>query len=247
MKLKVVLLSVFAGLVLSTVPANAALVTYLDEGSWLAAVASVTTADFNDAVTGGGFTKPGFGQSAAVPSAGITVDTILFQTFINATASSSAGFVKDPGGVAVWTAAVYGNLGDYFKDTNPASNSHIRITFPTPVTAWSTVYGLTSGPAAAPLILIDGVSCAICNPATTTFPNALFFGVTSDAPMSYVDLQFPNSANGYMMIDKTSYGTADVGGGAAPEVCTWILCASGLLGLVKLARRVQSGQALSAA
>ncbi len=240
MRLKLVLLFVLVG----AVSANAALIQYLDQGSWLAAVSSVTTATFDDATAQGTYTPPSPGFSNNIPGTGLLDDGILFEVLDHAT---EVGKVTNPG--SVWTAAGYGTLGDYLKDLSANSSSRIHITLPANVTAWSTLFGFTFGPATAPIIWNGPTLCTICTPTGSVPSVAQFFGITSDTPISTIDLYFPTGVtSGYMMIDNFSIGTASGGGGTdSPEICTMLLCGSGLLGLVKLSRRMQSRQSCSAA
>jgi len=259
MKLKALLFSVFAGLVFSAAPAQAALVTFLDQGTWLAAVSSVTTADFNDAANQTGFTKPGFGASSTTPTGGIMVDTILFQVIDNGVAVTGA--VRDPGGSPSfqWTYPnATTNLGDYFKDLTPDSShpgtSHVHVTLPgSGATAWGSLFGFANT-GAAPVIWMNGTQCITCSPTANTITatlNAAFFGVTSDTPITTVDIFFPSSlTTGYLMVDDFAIGTANVqggGGGGTPEVCTLILTGSALVAFARMLRRLKLGQTSAAA
>jgi hypothetical protein len=259
MRLKALIVSVFAGLVFSAAPAQAALVTFLDQGTWLAAVSSVTTADFNDAANQTGFTKPGFGASSTTPAGGITVDTILFQVIDNGVAV--AGAVRDPGGSPSfeWTYPnPTTNLGDYFKDLTPDSShpgtSHVHVTLPgSGATAWGSLFGFANT-GAAPVIWMNGTQCITCSPTANTITatlNAAFFGVTSDTPITTVDIFFPSSlTTGYLMVDDFAIGTANVqggGGGGTPEVCTLILTGSALVAFARMLRRLKLGQTSAAA
>jgi hypothetical protein len=75
-----------------------------------------------------------------------------------------------------------------------------------------------------------------CLAPTFAFPNAAFFGMTSDTPFTTIDLYYP--VNTYAAIDNFSTGIKSAQGPPpvedTPEVATLVLCASGLFGLAKL-------------
>jgi hypothetical protein len=76
---------------------------------------------------------------------------------------------------------------------------------------------------------------------TQAWPGQTFFGITSDTPITSIAFSLgPESSGTTPYIDNFSYaGTLSQGDTSdSPELCTFLLIASGLIGMALIGRRV---------
>ena len=235
---------VIVGLAAAATPLYSTTVEYSSRSSWLAAVSGGTTTTFDTAVTG--YIPPGPDGNVNLANGGITLDGVTFTGYDNG--------VGHPGN----TPAQYGlsiinggaTLGQYYNwgtggailtgQSYQGALAHLHMSFATAVTAWGSDLMIGGGPGNYS-VQIDGGACpTACLAPTFAFPQAAFFGMTSDTPFNFIDLFVPS--NGRPELDNFSTATAILGGGGGggdiptgdiPEVATILLCATGLISLAK--------------
>src|SRR4051794_17989397 len=224
------------GLATAATPLYSTTVEYSSRSAWMAAVTGVTTTTFDAA--GSGYTPPNPDGFVNIAFGGLTLDGVNFRGYNNATEYALS--VVRSGPVATYYDWQTGGAilrGDLYQ----GALAHLHITLPTAITAWGTDLMTGNSPGGTVNVQVNGGACATaCSAPTFAFPTHAFFGMTSDTPFSVVDLFYPS--NTYLAIDNFSTATLSGGGGggggdpdpgAAPEVGTVLLCASGLIGLSK--------------
>jgi len=129
----------------------------------------------------------------------------------------------------------------------PITSSVLQVTFTTPVTAVS-VDLMTSGGSGVGYTAMfynsDSSLFALNTDTTQGWPAQTFFGLTSDTPFSMIDFYLPASSMGVTpLIDNFSYSTslaqAPVDPSDTPELGTFLLIASGLIGMALMGRRLR--------
>ena len=228
-------------LALSAVPGFCTSVFYADRTSWLNAVASPSTVDFENAV-GNYSTAAGFTTGLLLPDNPAFVGMVVV--------NGSAGYnllIQDPtvsqyynfgSGASLW----WSNLGGL------TTSSVLRVTWPSPVKAVGLdimTYG-DSGVSYSVKVNNDASIVYTTGPtqAWSASPTRTFFGFTSDMAISSIDISLPLSSSGTPVIDNFSFATSLAGttGPPAdptdtPELCTFLLIASGLIGMALMGKR----------
>jgi len=224
------ILSLSIGFALALVPAYATTITtYSDPSSWAAA----TTAGYQT-VTFEGLTAPGtvtnyFGATG-VTSAGVE--------FIGYTYAGVSDIQVIDTSISPWYNDGTGDALIQSMD-RPNSSSplpYINIVLPTSVTALGMDLWTASPAALSYTITVAGNQYTVPTVSNNT---VAFWGITSDTPISSLQLTLSGSAyNGGSdaFLDNFSFGASDLT--AAPEAGTYLLIGSGLIGLVILRKRL---------
>jgi hypothetical protein len=220
------------GLANAAAPLYSTTIEYSTRSSWQAAVSNVVTTTFDVAV--GSYTPPA-PDGFVLAFGGITFNGVTFQGFNN-TAEYSLQIVT-PGPSSTYYN--WGTGGAIMRgDVYQGALAHLHMALPNAVTAWGTDLMLGSTPGGTYKIQVNGNAVCpslTCQAPTFAFPNAAFFGMTSNTPFTTVDLFYP--INTYAAIDNFSTGTASTQApptGETPEAATLVLCATGLIGIAKL-------------
>lgn len=224
------LLSLSIGFTLALVPAYATTITtYSDPTSWAAA----TTAGYQT-VTFEGLTAPGT-VTNYYSASGVTSDGVEFigYTFagvsdIQVIDTSISSYYNDGTGDAV--------IQSMNRPNSSSPLPYINIVLPTNVTAFGMDLWTASPAALSYTITVAGNQYTV---PTVNQNTETFFGITSDTPISSLQLTLASSAyNGGSdaFLDNFSFGASDLT--AAPEAATYLLIGSGLIGLVILRKRL---------
>ena len=223
-------------LALLFVPAYATTITtYSSLTDWQAATtAGYQTVDFE------GLTPP---NTSTVFSGGVTADGVQFIGYTSAGVSSIQ--VIDTN--AVW-AVPYFTFGtgdalmqDLNRPSDPSPLPYIHIVLPTAITALGMDLFTVSPNALSYTITVAGNQYTV---PTNNRPNTAYWGITSDTPISTVDLTLQGTTfNGssHALLDNFRFGTAQGGTDpeTAPEAGTYLLIGTGLIGLVLFRKRVK--------
>jgi hypothetical protein len=222
-------------LALSAIPAFCTPVFYTSQSAWLTAVSSPTTLTFDGtgSAVGNYSTAAGFTTGLALPDDPTFVGTEVVGgtagyslSIVNSTLSQYYNFGS---GNSLWWAA-YGGL---------TSSSALQVTFPTAVNAFSVDLMTYSGSGLAYTVeLNNNPSLVYTASPTQGWPNQTFFGMTSDTPITSIEFSLPIGASATPLIDNFSYGAAQ-SQPQTPELCTFLLIASGLIGMALVGRRVR--------
>ncbi len=217
-----------AALLFATVSAHAATVTYNDVTSWLAATTgdtnisfTATAGSFNDYSNSTGFMSSGvqfLGYISPTAYQLTTVDQMFATPYFD---FGTGGSLRGP---------------QYDRATNSTFLPYIHVILPSSVNAFAANL-MTGSPNAVSfsVTLADGESF---NVATGNRPATTFFGLTADAPISYVDFALPTaSTNGgtTALLKNFQFGTNAAGTGPVtppadtPEAATLILIGTGLM------------------
>jgi hypothetical protein len=223
-------------LALSAVPAFCTPVVFADRTSWLNAVAAAQTVTFENAVAN---YSTATGYTSALP----LLDNPFFlgMTVVNGTSGYSLQ-ILDP------------NLSQYYNFGSGASlwwgafnsfttSSLLRVTFPSPVVAFAVDLMTNGGSNVSYTAKLNNNSTLVYTTSPTpSWPNHIFFGLTSDTPINTIDFYLPSSSIGINpLIDNFSYSTSLAANTSSPsdtpELCTFLLIASGLIGMALFGRR----------
>jgi len=224
------------GLILTTLPAHAALITYTDPLSF-AAAANLTTIGFE------GLGVAPNGSITYNNSTGLVISGVQF--IGERTASTYALAVVNPGNNTTYYDFGSGaGLKGPDYNVSPGFVPLIHIILPSSVTAFGVDLMTLSPNALTYQATVLGTNISV---TTANRPTRTFFGVTSDTPISSVDLTLTGTiqANGSQaLIDNVQFGSADPP--PVAEGCTLLLIGSGL-GLLGFFRKRLQSQAPAAA
>jgi len=210
---------------------SATITTYTDPNAWAAAASAEQTITFEGLAPTDG--------STIYQGTGLTTGGVEFVGYLSSGSS--------------WVEVVDTNFNSYFnygssdallQDMDrPNSSSplpYIQIVLPTGVTAFGMDLFTVSPSAGTYQITVAGNNYTV---PTDPLPTEQFFGITSDTPISTIDLTLLGTAyNGstYALLDNFSYGTADAGDmSQAPEGGTFLLIGSGLIAIAGLKKFVR--------
>jgi len=223
-------------LVLMFAPAYATTITtYSTLTDWQAATSSgYQTVDFE------GLTAPG---TSTYYYGGVSADGVQFIGYTSSGASSIQ--VIDTN--AAWAQPWYNfGTGDALMQDMSRPNSGsplptIHIVLPTAITSLGMDLFTVSPSALSYSITVAGNPYTV---PTNANPNTAFWGITSDTPITSVDLTLQGTTyNGgsHALLDNFRFGTATGGSDpeSAPEAGTYLLIGSGLIGLVLFRKRAQ--------
>ncbi len=224
------ILSLSIGFALALVPAYATTITtYGDPSSW----ANATTPG-DQTVTFEGLTAPGtvtnyFGAT------GVTSDGV---EFIGYTYAGVSDIQVIDTSISPWyddgTSDALIQSMDRPNSSSPLP--YINIVLPANVTALGMDLWTASPAALSYTITVAGNQYTV---PTVSQNTETFWGITSDTPISSLQLTLAGSAyNGGSdaFVDNFSFGASDLT--AAPEAGTYLLIGSGLIGLVILRKRL---------
>lgn len=223
-------LSLFAGLVLTTLPAHATLISYTDPAAFAAALSAMTTIGFEGIAGTNSFANEN-------TSTGLTISGVNFTGKL--TTGSYDLQVVDGG-----FASPYYNFGSGASLKSPSYNAvssfvpYIHVVLPASVTGFG-VDLMTISPNA--VTYQATVGSTIFTVATANRPTRTFFGVTSDTPIAFVDLALTGTTNGagtYGLIDNVQFGATAPE--ATAEAATLLLIGSGLAALGFFRKRLQA-------
>jgi MYXO-CTERM domain-containing protein len=209
-------------------PAFCTVLPYADRASWLSATSSVATQNF-DALTPGSYSNT---TGLILPDAS-SCPTCL--TFVAPYSGSDF----------LWVSSNYAAVDSRVLYWQPTPG-YLKITLPTPVYAialdlWTYNGSGTAGVANSTFNLAWTGGSLTSN--ATASNGYVFVGFTSDVAISSFTVSLPTAAQ--PLLQDLSYGSLAQGGGPsdAPEVCTWIMIASGLVGIAGWRRRKRGGEA----
>lgn len=219
-------------LALCAVPAFCSIVTYPDEGSWSNAVSGASTITFDNLAD--------LNSSAGTYTTGLLNDPTFLGTEVQGGDSEPYLALFDDGSV---TALMWAAVGD------ETSSPMLQVTFPLPVSAFSLDLTTTFGAATYTVVVNGNTVFNDSSTSTQGLPGQTFFGVTSsDTPITSITFSLsPSDSNGATpLIDNFSYaGTlSQSDADDSPEVCTFLLIASGLIGMALIAKRVRGRAAM---
>jgi hypothetical protein len=224
------ILSLCGGLALTLVPAySTTITTYSSLSTWTAATsAGYQTVTFTGTATPGSVTNY-YGAT------GLTADGV---EFIGYTYSGSS----DLQSVDTSAYSYYDwGTGDALLQTLSRLNAgsalpYVNIVLPANITALGLNLFTASPEALNFTITVAGNQYTV---PTYTQPTLAFWGITSDTPISSLQLTLAGTTyNGgsYELLDNFSFGASDLT--AAPEAGTYLLIGSGLIGFVVLRKRL---------
>ena len=215
-------------LTLAAVPAHSTIVTtYTVQANWLAALTGQQTLDFSGLAPAGGTMNYPSGVSLAS-------GTIIFTAVngnLQAIDTGVSPFYNFGTGVAL-------SLAFDRPSGNPAPNFHVVL--PAGVTAFGLNLFTVSPNGATFSVTTAGGTYTVPTFAPQTLA---FFGVTSSAPITSVDLTVVGTVfNGDTvgLIDNFAFGTASVTD--TPEIASKLLIGSGLVLLAGLKRRTRGAR-----
>ncbi len=216
---------------LAAIPSCAAVITYNDLTSFLNASSSLSTVTFDGLAAQGSTTNYSTGTGLLIPGAEFTgyLSATAYQLYV---ANPSPNTFDDFHSGSVLTGPVYySGSGSY--------TPYINIALSTPVTAAGFDLMTTGGTGVSFNITLNNMPTVYTSLPTGARPSQTFFGFTSDAPINSIQLSLPASASGITpVLDNFSYGS-EGDPGQTPELCTFLLIASGLIGLRIFRRRLR--------
>jgi len=218
------------GLALTLAPAySTTITTYSDPTVWAAATTpGYQTVTFEGTATPGGVTYYTTGT-------GLTASGVEFIGY-------TSGGVSDLQSVDTSAFSWYNDgTGDALIQATDRPNSgsplpYVNIVLPASVTALGLDLWTASPQALSFTITVAGNQYVV---PTFTQPTLAFWGITSDTPVTSLQLTLAGSAfNGgsQALLDNFSFGASDLS--AAPEAGTYLLIGSGLIGLIVLRKRL---------
>ena len=220
----------------STVPAFATTVIYTDKVTWQNASAGLTTIGFDVA----GAPTPGSGVSYTT---GLVLGGATFQVYTSPTMISFA--VTNPV-IGSWSDYSSGSELYWSAYNTPATFiPYLQITLPQAVTSASIDLMGPSGTKPTYNVALNNLSFLYTsNPTSTT--TRTFFGITSDVPFTSIAFQLPASGS-TPLVDNFAFGTMTASSSTteAPEACTFLLIASGLIFIARWGRRWTKAPVLS--
>lgn len=218
-----------------SLPAFCTPVFYADRTSWLNVVSGPTTLTFENAV-GNYSTSTGFTTGLVLPDN---------PTFV--------GMIQSSGGtwgynlqIVDHNASQWDNFGSgdslwWSATSSLVPVSYVHVTFPTPVTAIAVDLMTSGGTSTGFNARLNGNSSLVYTSSPTTgWPNHTFFGFTStDVPVSSIDFYLPANSTVTPLLDNFSFGTAGADPPQTPELSTFLLIATGLIGTAVMGRRAR--------
>jgi len=209
------LFTVFTLAVMVTPAYSTTITSYSSSATWLAATTGVVTTDtFDGLAPSGTFTTTGTITQNGVQFIGLAGSTGIADTSI-----------------FPWDNFLTGFAGFVTNSQNAIS---VTITLPTPVTAFG--LNLFTNPSAA-TYTVTTLSTPFTVP-TFAIPTPAFFGVTSDTPISTINLSVPAGST-YAFFDNFSFGTAQT---QVPEAGTFLLIGTGLIGFAVFRNKARQPQ-----
>lgn len=215
-----------AALIISNGPAYAATVTFTDAVAWGAASSGSTTIDFSTLAPAGSFKDYS-------TSTGLSLSGVNFLGFLSPTAFQlgvfdsqyASPFFNFGGGAEL--------KGPGYDSMNASFTPYIHVVLPGNVTSIAANLATVSPNGLTYSIkLSDGETFSS---ATGARPATTFFGLTTTAPISYVDfaLSDASAGNGTSGLIKNFQFATTVSGGTpppdVPEAATLILIGTGLM------------------
>jgi len=230
------ILSLSIGLALTSAPAYCTTITtYSSLSSWTAATSpGYQTVTFDGTATPGSITN-------YYSATGLTEDGVEFIGY-SYTGASDLQSVD----TSAFTWYNWGT-GDALIQTLDRLNAgsplpYVDIVLPANITALGLNLFTTSPQALNYTITVAGNQYTV---PTFTQPTLAFWGITSDTPISSIQLTLAGTTyNGSSneLMDNFSFGTSDLT--AAPEAGTYLLIGTGLIGFVVLRKRLMSKKGL---
>jgi hypothetical protein len=218
------------GLALALAPAySTTITTYSDPVVWAAATTpGYQTVTFTGTATPGGFT--GYSGATGLTASGVEFIGYSFAgtSDIQSVDTSAFSWYNDGTGDALIQPMDRPNSGSPLP--------YINIVLPSSVTALGLDLYTTSPQALSYTITVAGNQYTV---PTFAQPTLAFWGITSDTPVTSLQLTLAGSAfNGgsQALLDNFSFGASDLS--AAPEAGTYLLIGSGLIGLIVLRKRL---------
>lgn len=214
-----------AALILSTGLASAATVSFTDSVAWNTASAGASTIDFSSLAPAGSFKD--YSTSTGLVSSGVNFVGYLSPTAFQLAVMDSmfaTPYYNFGGGATL--------RGPGYDSMNASFTPYIHVILPSNVTsiaanlATISPNGLTYS-----IKLSDG---EIFSSPTGARPATTFFGVTTSAPISYVDFALSDAAAGngsFGLLKSFQFGTTAAAAPPAdtPEAATLILIGTGLM------------------
>jgi len=131
-------------------------------------------------------------------------------------------------------------MEDMNRSTSNSPLPYIHIVLPSAITALGMDLFSVSPDGLTYTVTVAGTQYTV---PTNARPNTAFFGITSDTPITSLDLTLQGTTyNGssHALLDNFQFGAAGAGVGNmsdAPEASTYLLIGSGLIGLMLLRKR----------
>lgn len=216
-----------AFLAMGAIPAMASSIvtaTFTDPVSWQNAVTVNNEITFDGVAPLGSFTNYGSG--------GYTNDGV---TFLGDNGAGYLETIVDSGFQSPYNN--WGTGGTLTSAPNylTSGNYTLKVTLPASITAFGVDLGsFNPNGMSVQVALNDGEAFTV---PTTNRPNLTFFGITTSAPVTYVDFSLVNANGngGELVMDNLAIGSADQS--AAPEAGTLGLIGLGLITLPALYKR----------
>lgn len=226
------ILSLSLGMSLALAPAYSTTITYTSLSSWQAA----TNAGYQN-ITFAGDTPS---NSTTYYDSGLTASGVEFFGY-NSAGTSDLEVIDTSGSNYTWYN--WGTGDALLQDMNrPNSSSplpYINIILPANVTSLGMELWTTSPQALNYTITVNGTQYTV---PTYTQPTLSFWGITSDTPITSLQLTLQGTTyNGSsnMLMSDFSFGTEGVSQvQTAPEAGTYLLIGTGLIGLVMLRKKL---------
>lgn len=214
-------LSLLPALLLTALPVHAALVTYTDAASFTAASTGLTTIGFEGVA-------PANSYAAFNDSLGYKIDGLQFLGVSSAVPSYALRIVDSGSGSPYWNFGSGATLESpsYDRSASATFLPYIHVNLPASVTAFSAELMTVSPNALTYQVAVQGTSFSV---PTAVRPNRTFFGLTSDAPISFIDFTVAGTTyNGgtFGLIDNVQFGSELP---PTPEGATFLLIGSGLV------------------
>jgi hypothetical protein len=218
---------------LATASACAATVTtYTNPATWQGAASGILAINFEGLA-------PTNGLATYTGATGVTSSGVQFIGYTSG--GSSLVYVVDTNWSSFYN---FGTGGALMQDTDrPLATSplpYIHIVLPANITAFGMDLFTVSPTQLAYTITVAGTPYTV---PTNALPNVAFWGVTSDTPISTIDLKLQSAVfNGtsHALLDNFKFGTAQAidPPSETPEAATFLLIGSGLIGFVALKKRL---------
>jgi hypothetical protein len=214
----------FVGLLIASIPAESALITYTDRAAFAAATSGVSNITFEGLA-------PANGSQSYPDPTGLVTGGVTFRTFGMTpgsvtvygadAAQQSPGLDTGTGAILTWESSGQG----YFLDVLLSGG---RTAFA--VDLWARQPSSSTIQA----FVNSGEAGQNFNISTSNRPTSSFFGITSDSTtILLVRLSVPTGQLG-VILDNVSVGAA--GAAPIPEPGTWMLLGAGLFGLLAVRR-----------
>ena len=245
-------------LALFAMPAFSTPVLYTDWNSWLNAVTSPSTVTF---AVGSYNNSTGFTTGLALPDNPTFVGMLQMGDGSNPPCST-----YQPGNCSLQVLNHntspyfnYGNLDPLAWGAYTSGNvlsSSLHITWPTPVTAIALNLLTWGGSGITYNVQLNGDSNQVFTSSPTVAgsgaPSEAFLGFVSSTPISSIDFYLPSGTGASPLLNQFSYvpsgsgstgQTGDQDPSQIPELQTFLLIASGLIGMALVGRRARRAAA----